>query len=219
LTNRKTRIKVKQQSEVLSGFRMSAFVRYLTHPQVLIDPLKDVRRWSLNSVGSARVSALAARLGVLSQTHRVISSDETKALETAEPLALALGVKLEVRAQMHENDRSATGFLPPEEFEKVADKFFAEPSRSVCGWEKAKAAQGRILAEVDACLESPQDGDVLFVGHGGVGTLLFCALAGLDIDRRFDQGPGGGGCWFEFSLVGRKPLQGWQPMEALIIGS
>ncbi|WP_374437181.1 histidine phosphatase family protein [Tabrizicola sp.] len=198
---------------------MSAFVRYLTHPQVHIDPLKDVQRWSLNSVGSARVSALAARLGVLSQTHRVISSDEAKALETAEPLALALGVKLEVRAQMHENDRSATGFLPPEEFEKVADKFFAEPSRSVCGWEKAETAQRRILAEVDACLEGPQDGDVLFVGHGGVGTLLFCALAGLDINRRFDQGPGGGGCWFEFSLVGRKPLQGWQPMEALIIGS
>jgi broad specificity phosphatase PhoE len=198
---------------------MLRFVRYLTHPQVLIEPLKDVRRWSLNSVGSARVSALAARLGVLSQTHRVISSDETKALETAGPLALALGVKLEIRAQMHENDRSATGFLPPEEFEEVADKFFAEPSKSVRGWETAKAAQRRILAEVHACLEGPQDGDVLFVGHGGVGTLLFCALADVGIDRRFDQGPGGGGCWFEFSLVGRKPLQGWQPMETLMIGS
>jgi broad specificity phosphatase PhoE len=198
---------------------MPVFVRYLTHPQVLIEPLKDVRRWSLNSVGSARVAALAARLGDLSQTQRVISSDETKALETAEPLALALGVKLEVRAQMHENDRSATGFLPPEEFEKVADRFFAEPSRSVRGWEKAEAAQGRILAEVDACLEGPQDGDVLFVGHGGVGTLLFCALAGIAIDRRFDQGPGGGGCWFAFSLEERKPLKGWQPMESLMIGS
>lgn len=117
---------------------MSAFVRYLTHPQVHIDPLKDVQRWSLNSVGSARVSALAARLGVLSQTHRVISSDEAKALETAEPLALALGVKLEVRAQMHENDRSATGFLPPEEFEKVADKFFAEPSGACAGGRRPK---------------------------------------------------------------------------------
>jgi broad specificity phosphatase PhoE len=198
---------------------MPGFVRYLTHPQVLIEPLKDVRSWSLNSVGSTRVSALAARLGVLSKTHRVISSDETKALETAGPLALALGVELEVRAQMHENDRSATGFLPPEVFEKVADNFFAEPSRSVRGWETAEAAQHRIVAEIDACLDGPQDGDVLFVGHGGVGTLLFCALSDVGIDRRFDQGPGGGGCWFEFNLAWRKPLRGWQPMEALMIDS
>ncbi len=197
---------------------MPVSVRYLTHPQVLIEPLKDVRKWSLNQTGSARVSALAARLGGLAQTRRVISSDETKALETAEPLALALGAKLEIRERMHENDRSATGFLPPEEFEKVADEFFAEPSRSVRGWETAECAQRRILSEVYHCLEGPQVCDVLFVGHGGVGTLLYCALSGVEIDRRFDQGPGGGGCWFEFNLAWRKPLQGWQPMEALMAG-
>lgn len=195
---------------------MPVFVRYLTHPQVLIEPLKDIRRWSLNSVGTERVSALAANLWSLAQTRRVISSDETKALETAGPLALALGVELEVRDRMHENDRSATGFLPPDEFESVADMFFAEPSKSVRGWEKAEDAQHRIMAEVDACLSGTQEGDVLFVGHGGVGTLLFCALSGIGIDRAFDQGPGGGGCWFEFSLTRRKPLEGWKPMEALM---
>lgn len=198
---------------------MPATVRYLTHPQVLIEPLKDVRRWSLNSVGSERVSALAARLGSLSGTRRVVSSDEAKALETASPLALALGVELEVRPRMHENDRSATGFLPPIEFEAVADQFFAEPARSVRGWETAEDAQLRIVTEVDACLASPQEGDVLFVGHGAVGTLLFCALSGIRIDRRFDQGPGGGGCWFEFNSQSRRPLREWQPMEALMTGS
>lgn len=125
---------------------MPVSVRYLTHPQVLVEPLKDVCRWSLNPVGQARVSALAAHLGFLSRTHRVISSDETKALETAEPIALALGAELEVRKRMHENDRSATGFLPPEEFEAVADRFFAEPSKSVRGWETAEDAQRRSVA-------------------------------------------------------------------------
>lgn len=195
---------------------MSFSIRYLTHPQVLIDPLKEVRQWSLNPVGSARVSALAARLGVLSQTRRVVTSDETKAVETAAPIALALGVELEIRSGMRENDRSATGFLPPDEFEKVADRFFAEPSESIRGWETAEDAQRRIVAEVDACLEGPQDGDVLFVGHGGVGTLLFCGLSGIGIDRRFDQGPGGGGCWFQFNLERRRPDQRWQTMEALM---
>jgi broad specificity phosphatase PhoE len=195
---------------------MPVTVRYLTHPQVIIDPLKDVRNWSLNPVGTARVTALAARLGCLSKTQRIISSDETKALETATPLASMLGVEIEVRPLMHENDRSATGFLPPLEFEAVADRFFAEPFKSVRGWETAEEAQRRIVAEVDASLDGHQDGDVLFVGHGGVGTLLFCALSENAIDRRFDQGAGGGGCWFQFDLRSRRPLQAWRPMEDLM---
>jgi broad specificity phosphatase PhoE len=195
---------------------MNFSIRYLTHPQVLMEPLKDVRQWSLSPAGSARVSALASRLGRLSQTRRVVSSDETKAVETAAPIASALGVELEIRAGMRENDRSATGFLPPDEFEEVAERFFAEPSESLRGWETAEDAQRRILAEVDACLGRPQSGDVLFVGHGGVGTLLFCGLSGFGIDRRFDQGRGGGGCWFEFDLERRRPVQTWQPMEALM---
>lgn len=203
---------------VIVGFDMPQIVRYLTHPQVLMEPLKDVRAWSLNEVGSKRVATLAARLGSLAGTRRVVSSDETKAIETATPLAAALGVPLEIRPRMRENDRSATGFLEPPEFEVVADQFFAEPAKSVRGWETAEDAQRRIVAELEACLAGPQDGDILFVGHGGVGTLLFCALSGIGIDRRFDQGPGGGGCWFAFDSQVRRPQCGWQPMEALMTG-
>ena len=152
---------------------MTNIARYLTHPQVLIEPLKDIRAWSLNEVGSNRVAILAAQLGSLSRTQRVVSSDEIKALETAKPLALALGVAMEVRPRMHENDRSATGFLPPQEFEAVADQFFAEPAKSVRGWETAESAQRRVVAEVESCLSDQHEGDILFVGHGGVGTLLF----------------------------------------------
>ncbi|QDA36306.1 histidine phosphatase family protein (plasmid) [Paracoccus liaowanqingii] len=196
---------------------MARTVRYLTHPQVLIEPTKDVRQWSLNSIGRARVSALAARPEVLQQTGKVISSDEVKALETALPLAAALGLELEVDPQMHENDRTATGFLPPKEFERVADQFFANPFKDVRGWERAIDAQCRIVAAVEACLAVSQEGDVLFVGHGGVGTLLYCALSNVGISRRFDQGPGGG-FWFSFEAEERRPLQEWQPMETLRVG-
>ncbi|SDW32853.1 histidine phosphatase family protein [Roseicitreum antarcticum] len=195
---------------------MSVTIRYLTHPQVHVDPATDVRRWSLNPVGAARVAALVARPGALCRTRRVISSDEVKALETARPLADALGASLEIRPLMHENDRSATGFLPPAVFEEVADAFFAAPQHSVRGWETALAAQARIVAEVDVCLAGPQGGDVLLVGHGAVGTLLYCALSGVGIDRAYDQGAGGGGCWFGFDLTDRKPHQRWQPMETLM---
>lgn len=124
---------------------MTRTVRYLTHPQVLIDPAKPVPDWSLNVVGAARVAALAAALGALSTTRRIISSAEVKALETARPLAEALGVPVEIRPEMHENDRSATGFLPPAEFEAVADQFFAHPGQSV------RAGKRRTMRRLASC--------------------------------------------------------------------
>ena len=189
-------------------------IRYLSHPQVAIDPARDVRTWSLDDVGRARVEALA-RSGALTGTTAIISSAETKALETARPLADALGCGLRIRDRMHENDRTATGFLPPDEFERVADRFFANPDESVLGWETARAAQRRIVAEVDAALRSVVDGDVLFVGHGGVGTLLYCHLADVPISREYDQGAGGGGCYLEFTMDARHRIAGWRPMEDL----
>jgi Histidine phosphatase superfamily (branch 1) len=74
--------------------------------------LVPVPRWGLSDIGRARVEALAA-VGTLAGTTAIISSGETKAIETAEFLARALGVAVEIREAMHENDRSSTGFLPP----------------------------------------------------------------------------------------------------------
>ncbi len=194
---------------------MQSTVRYLSHPQVLVDPAKPVPEWSLNELGKSRVEALARSVALIG-TQLIISSAETKAIETASPLAEALSCCLEIREKMHENDRSATGFLPPDEFEAVADQFFAHPDRSVLGWETAQSAQSRIVREVRKCLREHADGDVLFVGHGGVGTLLYCHLSGYPVSRDYDQGPGGGGCFFEFSGMQSKPKSRWQPLENLI---
>lgn len=191
-----------------------AIARYISHPQVLIDPDKEVGQWSLTDLGRRRVDVLA-RSNALAGTRRVISSGEVKALETAQPLADAVGCSLEIRDRMHENDRSATGFLPPDEFERVADQFFATPDESVRGWETARAAQGRIISEVLATLQDHQDGDVVFVGHGGVGTLLYCHLSGLAISRAYDQGPGGGGCFFSFGCDLGPPPHPWRKIEHL----
>lgn len=195
---------------------MTARVRYLSHPQVRIDPQVPVPDWGLSPVGQARVAALVAA-GWLAGTTQVIASAERKALETAAPIARALGVDLEVRQAMHENDRSATGFLPPADFEAVADQFFARPHDSIRGWERAIDAQARIVGEVEAVLARGAPGDVLFVGHGGVGTLLYCHLAGLPISRSHDQGAGGG-CYFAFTREGRRIMHPWRAMEVAPTG-
>lgn len=190
---------------------MTAVVRYLTHPQVQIDPATPVPDWGLSQAGRARVRTLIDA-GWLAGARLVVSSAERKALETAEPIASALGAALETREAMGENDRSATGFLPPPEFERVADRFFAEPERSVRGWERAIDAQARIVRATEAALAAAPEGDVLLVGHGAVGTLLYCRLAGVPVSRDQDQ-PGGGGCYFSFERKGLRPLHAWRRWE------
>lgn len=188
---------------------MTRFV-YLTHPQVRVDPAVPVPEWGLSEIGAARTRAFAAQPG-LAAFRRVVASTEVKAKEAAQILADALGAVVEVRGGMHENDRSATGYLPEPEFQTVADAFFANPDVSVRGWETAADAQARIVGAVQAALAAAPGVPTLFVGHGGVGTLLLCHLAGYPISRVYDQPPVGGGCWYAAG-AGAPPC-GWRTME------
>lgn len=184
---------------------------YLSHPEVVIDPAVPVADWGLTSAGSARVTSLVERLPG-GEIH-VVSSAERKALETAWPIAARAGTPVQVRTAMHENDRSASGFLPGPEFQKTADAFFANPEESIRGWERAVDAQARILSEVSAVLDAQPSRSLIFAGHGGVGTLLQCAFASRPIGREWDQTASGQ--WFAFDPRSRKALTGWAPMETL----
>lgn len=188
------------------------FGLYITHPQVKMDPDVPVPRWGLSDTGRER-AVQAARRPWAARLGRIVSSDETKAVETAEILAAAAGVPVEILANLHENDRSATGFLPPPEFEKAADAFFAFPEASFRGWERAADAQVRIVSAVTKILDAHDPAvPIAFVGHGGVGTLLRCHLMGAPIARDRDQ-PGGGGNLYRFALANRAVSCDWTPME------
>ncbi|MER9235203.1 phosphoglycerate mutase family protein [Mesorhizobium sp. M0622] len=184
---------------------------YVTHPQVQVDATIPVPEWGLSDIGRARTVAMLDQPWVGS-IRRIVSSAERKAMETAEIVARHLRLVVEVRERMHENDRSATGFLPPPEFEAVADQFFANPHKSICGWERAIDAQHRIVSEIDAVLGTADADDIAFVGHGGVGTLLLLCLSGREISRQADQ-PAGGGNYFAYDIDARRVIHGWQPID------
>ena len=184
---------------------------YVTHPQVQIDAAVPVPEWGLSDIGRARAVAMLDQPWVGS-IRRIVSSGERKAIETGEILARHLGLAVEVRERMHENDRSATGFLPPPEFEAVADQFFANPHKSIRGWERAIDAQQRIVSEVEAVIDEGGAGDMAFVGHGGVGTLLLLSLSVREISREADQ-PAGGGNYFAYDIGARRVIHGWRPID------
>ena len=149
---------------------------------------------------------------VLRGLRAVWASTEAKAIEAAGLLAAGFGLPVHVHHGLGENDRSATGFLPPAEFEPVVNAFFAAPDESVRGWERAVDAQARVVAAVDAILGAHEAGDVALVAHGGVGTLLLCRLLGARISRSLDQ-PGQGHV-FAFDAATRRVLHGWRPIAS-----
>jgi broad specificity phosphatase PhoE len=142
-------------------------------------------------------------------------STERKARNGADILARHLNLPVTELAELGENDRSATGYLPRPEFEALADQFFANPSESVRGWERAVDARRRIVAAVDHVLAASVvcGGDVAIVAHGGVGTLLLCHLRNDEISRKHDQPANNGGNYFAFDLQNRQLHHGWRPID------
>ena len=150
----------------------------------------------------------------------IYCSTEQKAIDGARILAEHLSLPFQEVEELGENNRSATGFLPPEEFERVADQFFASPTASVRGWERAADAQVRIVRAVETISrEEKSERAIAIVSHGAVGTLLYCHLAGVPIDRRWDQPPNGGGNYYPFTISPRAVHSWWKPIDQIISAS
>jgi broad specificity phosphatase PhoE len=186
---------------------------FITHPDVAIDPALPVPRWPLSERGLQRMRA-ALRQPWVPEVRAVHCSTEQKAIDAAAVLAGHLGLAFATHDDLGENDRSSTGYLPPPEFERMADAFFAAPQLSVRGWERAADAQRRIVAAVERIARLDDGpGCVAIVSHGAVGALLQCWLAGAPISRTWDQPGRGGGNWFGFSLAPRRLQTPWHPID------
>ncbi|MDN3565563.1 histidine phosphatase family protein [Paeniroseomonas aquatica] len=188
-------------------------LHFITHPEVVIDPVTPVPEWPLSPEGIRRMG-LALERPWMSRLGSVFSSAERKATDAAQLIGDCFHLSPVVVGELGENDRSATGYLPKAEFEVVANLFFAQPERSVRGWERAVDAQRRINAAVDRVIaEAPRDRNIAVVSHGGVGSLLLCHLKGIPINRAEDQPGAGGGCVYSFDLETRTLLSGWRRIE------
>ena len=182
---------------------------FISHPEVVVDADTPVPQWHLSDRGVHRMRAFASQAN-LSRLSAVWASPETKAIEAAGILAGRWGLPVGVHHELHENDRIATGFLPPTEFDRMADAFFVRPEESVRGWERAADAQARVVAAVDDILRSFSGEDIAFVAHGGVGTLLLCKYLGVPITRNVDQSFQGH-VW-AFEVATRRVIHEWRPI-------
>jgi broad specificity phosphatase PhoE len=186
-------------------------VFFVTHPEVLVESAVPVPEWSLSEMGRQRMQRFADSL-VGGGVSSIWASSERKAIEAATQLGERVQLPVRQHPGLGENDRSSTGYLPAARFERMADRFFAEPESSVEGWERALDAQRRIVAAIDDVIAaSSQSGHVAVIAHGGVGTLLLCHLRGVPISRAEDQPSQGH--WFAFERAERRLLHGWRRFD------
>ena len=188
-------------------------IYFVTHPNVIISRDVPVPEWPLSELGRARMTRGLDQPWVKDVTS-VYSSTERKAIDGAQIMAQHLALAFKQVPELGENDRSSTGFLPPSEFEAVADEFFAKPDVSIRGWERAVDAQSRIVEAVQRLVASDQTaGAIAIISHGAVGALLSCKLSGKVIDRRYDQPANGGGNFFRFSLAPLMVHSNWAAID------
>ena len=193
---------------------MGRYLYFITHPNVVISRDVPVQNWPLSELGRQRMKAGLTQPWVKTLTS-IYCSTEQKAIDGAGILAEHLSLKFNAVEALGENDRSSTGFLPPVEFETMADAFFAQPETSVRGWERACDAQARIVRAITQLADTDSSaGSVAVVAHGAVGALLYCHFSGQPISRRWDQPRNNGGNYCRYPLPLGPAPSGWKPIDA-----
>jgi broad specificity phosphatase PhoE len=188
-------------------------VYFITHPDVVVDAKIPVARWPLSERGRARMQAMLM-LPWVSEIAAIFSSTERKAIDGASILAEHCRLPFQALPELGENDRTSTGYLRAAEFQETADRFFAQPTESVHGWERAIDAQTRVVKTVCGLAESTLgDAPIAVIGHGAVGALLLCHFKQIAISRSEEQPGGNGGHYFVFRHPPTAVVQGWLPID------
>lgn len=137
----------------------------------------------LNARGRAQAEALAAALPP--DITRIVASPLQRARQTAEPVARARGLPVQLMAALREKDFGVFDGLTPAEVAERHPVPWAEGvltswDRPPPGGESTRAVVQRVSAALDELRRLPDDEVLLLVVHGFVVRALRFVLDGLD---------------------------------------
>lgn len=141
-------------------------------PRILVVQHGDKERLpgdpGLTEVGRAQAQATAAWLASDHHVARVVTSPLRRAVDTARPIAAALGLALATDDRLRERMSWAGGGQSLDEF--LAEWRRASEDRSLVpqGGDSSEQAAHRFLLALTELTESGGAGDVVVVAHGGV---------------------------------------------------
>jgi len=147
------------------------------HASVTIEPEIPSADWRLTGSAEHVVRRLASQYIKTTPT-RVVSSRQSKAVETAQIIAASLGVGVEIRAGLEEHHRENEAFIVGDiEFRARLKRFFDHPDELVFGSETANQALERFERAISALMADGHREEVV-VTHGTVMSLFLGTQSG-----------------------------------------
>lgn len=136
-------------------------------------------QWALSERGRQRCRPLASRVASW-QPGIVVSSLESKAIETGRLVAERLDIPFETAAGLHEHERQGATFTTSKQFQTDVAAFFQHPGERVFGNETADQARQRFCQAVTKVLTAHSLDTVAIVTHGTVMTLFVSQMTGME---------------------------------------
>ncbi len=183
----------------------------LSHPKVAIDPDMRVLDRGLSQIGRARRGIDGDRMAPWSRADRDQPGTQG-AQDRREPRHIAPIADHRGRAQWRDRPR-LDGLCAPGSARGAGRCAFFQTTTQRGGLGNSSCRPGAGRAGTGAHLGSPSPVTTVLVGHGGVGTLLWCHISGHPISRAQDQSRGGHIWAAQHTGARRIPVRGWRRME------
>jgi broad specificity phosphatase PhoE len=142
-------------------------------------PSVPASQWPLSKIGRLRCINLAEKLSCYSPDF-IISSTESKAIETAQIVADHLHHTFQIVEGLQEHDRSNVAWRSRKQFEAQIMEFFRYPQSLMMGKETAAQAYARFTQAVTGLIDKHPGHNIAIVAHGTVITLLMAKAFDLD---------------------------------------
>ncbi|MBM7584156.1 broad specificity phosphatase PhoE [Bacillus pakistanensis] len=160
----------------------------IKHSMPVLDSELPSNKWILSDAGKKDSREIASYLKTY-DFQTVYSSDEPKAIETAEIIANELGKKAAITENTYEHKRrSNRKILPRNDFEELMRKFFEKPTEFIFGEETADMARKRFTAAVEEIIDSNEtENDIILVTHGTVISLFINQFQSIDVFNLWNE--------------------------------
>jgi len=146
----------------------------ITHAHTQQQKEADATRWVLSEAGQAQAEALAC-LPLWDGAERIVVSSEPKTRLTVAPVLAARKLPLTVDPRYDELRRGSEWV---EDYSAHVAEVFANPQRSIGGWESASDALARFLEGIHALADAFPAETIALVGHGLTLSLFRAHLLG-----------------------------------------
>ena len=158
----------------------------IKHASPLVIPGTPTEQWKLSDKGKESCVPLADALSAY-EPSVIVSSDEPKALETAQLVASSLAIPTAIAPNLHEHDRSNVPHMRNGEFISHMELFFRRPGELVLGKETADEALERMESAIGELLTKHPAGNVAVVSHGTVIALFVASGIVLGSTNRIPE--------------------------------